>query len=153
MAYDQRPPLLERVVAAIVDIALALLLALVMVVAAAEPGPAGADEPLAVSLVAAFAMTLPLALRRRRPVGVVVVVVRARFVSVFSAVRAGARGCLLRGTPRGDLLGAVRVAAGGEARLAPTTTRRLIAEVAKRPEQRWRRARRREGITAREREV
>lgn len=86
MAYDQRPPLLERVVAAIVDIALALLLALVMVVAAAEPGPAGADEPLAVSLVAAFAMTLPLALRRRRPVGVLVFVVLASIVSVVSRV-------------------------------------------------------------------
>src|SRR5690606_3532661 len=90
MAYDQRPPLLERVVAAIVDIALALLLALVMVVAAAEPGPAGADEPIAVSLVAAFAMTLPLALRRRRPVGVLGFVVRGRwsFVTYGAVARA-----------------------------------------------------------------
>src|SRR5690606_5076948 len=72
---------------------------------------------------------------------------------VFSALRAGASGFLLKDTPPGDLLAAIRVVADGEALLAPTITRRLIAEFAKRPEQRWRPTRRLDGITAREREV
>ncbi|MEV4254222.1 response regulator transcription factor [Spirillospora sp. NPDC049652] len=53
---------------------------------------------------------------------------------VFSALRAGAAGFLLKDTPPGDLLDAVRVVAAGEALLAPSVTRRLIAEFARRPE-------------------
>jgi DNA-binding NarL/FixJ family response regulator len=48
---------------------------------------------------------------------------------VYDALRAGASGFLLK-TMRGrDLVDAVRVVAGGEALLAPTVTRRLIAEI------------------------
>lgn len=48
---------------------------------------------------------------------------------VYDALRAGASGFLLK-TMRGrDLVDAVRVVAAGEALLAPTVTRRLIAEV------------------------
>lgn len=47
---------------------------------------------------------------------------------VYAALRAGASGFLLKDTLPGDLLTAVRVVAGGEALLAPTTTRRLIAQ-------------------------
>jgi DNA-binding NarL/FixJ family response regulator len=52
---------------------------------------------------------------------------------VFEALRAGASGFLLKDLPREDLVTAVRVVAGGEALLAPTITRRLIEEFARRP--------------------
>lgn len=52
---------------------------------------------------------------------------------VFRALRAGASGFLLKDTDPDDLLDAVRVVAGGEALLAPSVTRRLIAEFAKQP--------------------
>ena len=52
---------------------------------------------------------------------------------VFSAVRAGASGFLLKDTPPGELLAAVRVVAGGDALLAPSVTRALIAEFARQP--------------------
>lgn len=51
---------------------------------------------------------------------------------VFEALRAGASGFLLKDTEPGDLLSAVRVVARGDALLAPSVTRRLIAEVASR---------------------
>ncbi len=52
---------------------------------------------------------------------------------VFDALRAGASGFLLKDTLPGDLLAAVRVVAAGEALLAPSVTRRLMAEFARRP--------------------
>ena len=52
---------------------------------------------------------------------------------VFSAVRAGASGFLLKDTPPAELLGAVRVVAGGDALLAPSVTKALIAEFARHP--------------------
>jgi DNA-binding NarL/FixJ family response regulator len=48
---------------------------------------------------------------------------------VFAALRAGASGFLLKDARRDELVTAVRVVAGGEALLAPTVTRRLIADV------------------------
>jgi DNA-binding NarL/FixJ family response regulator len=47
---------------------------------------------------------------------------------VFDALRAGASGFLLKDTPAGQLAAAVRMIAAGDALLAPTITRRLIAE-------------------------
>lgn len=44
----------------------------------------------------------------------------------FSALRAGAAGFLLKDTPPGDLLAAIRTVFGGESVIAPSTTRRLI---------------------------
>ena len=44
----------------------------------------------------------------------------------FSALRAGAAGFLLKDTPPGDLLAAIRTVFAGESVIAPTTTRRLI---------------------------
>jgi DNA-binding NarL/FixJ family response regulator len=72
---------------------------------------------------------------------------------VYSALRAGASGFLLKDTAPGDLLTALRVVAGGEALLAPTVTRRLIAEFARRPEPARPLARALDGVTDREREV
>jgi DNA-binding NarL/FixJ family response regulator len=48
---------------------------------------------------------------------------------VYDALRAGASGFLLKDARRDELVTAVRVVAGGEALLAPTVTRRLIADV------------------------
>jgi DNA-binding NarL/FixJ family response regulator len=53
---------------------------------------------------------------------------------VYQALRAGASGFLLKDTPPADLLAAIRVIASGDALLAPSITRRLIAEFAARPE-------------------
>jgi DNA-binding NarL/FixJ family response regulator len=52
---------------------------------------------------------------------------------VFEALRAGASGFLLKDAPADQLIGAIRVVAGGEALLAPSVTRRLIEEFARRP--------------------
>jgi DNA-binding NarL/FixJ family response regulator len=53
---------------------------------------------------------------------------------VYQALRAGASGFLLKDTPPGDLLAAIRVVAAGDALLAPGITRRLIAEFVRRPD-------------------
>lgn len=52
---------------------------------------------------------------------------------VYAALRARASGFLLKDTPPADLLSAIRVVASGESLLAPTVTRRLIAEFVRRP--------------------
>jgi DNA-binding NarL/FixJ family response regulator len=52
---------------------------------------------------------------------------------VYEALRAGASGFLLKDAPAADLVHAVRVVASGDALLAPSVTRRLIAEFAARP--------------------
>ena len=48
---------------------------------------------------------------------------------VYAALRAGASGFLLKDMRRQELVDAVRIVAAGEALLAPTVTRRLIADV------------------------
>jgi DNA-binding NarL/FixJ family response regulator len=53
---------------------------------------------------------------------------------VYDALRAGASGFLLKDTEPADLIAAVRVVARGDALLAPSVTRRLIAEFASRPQ-------------------
>ena len=50
---------------------------------------------------------------------------------VFAALQAGAAGFLLKDTPPEALIDAVQVIAAGEALLAPSITKRLIAEFAK----------------------
>lgn len=52
---------------------------------------------------------------------------------VYEALRAGASGFLLKDAPADELIRAVRVVAAGEALLAPSVTRRLIADFAARP--------------------
>ncbi|MGX4734597.1 response regulator [Kitasatospora griseola] len=52
---------------------------------------------------------------------------------VYTALRAGASGFLLKDTPPEELLAAIRVVAAGDALLAPSITRRLIREFAARP--------------------
>jgi DNA-binding NarL/FixJ family response regulator len=48
----------------------------------------------------------------------------------YAALRAGASGFLLKDAPPADLLSAIRAVASGDAVVAPSTTRRLLAEVA-----------------------
>jgi DNA-binding NarL/FixJ family response regulator len=50
----------------------------------------------------------------------------------YSALRAGASGFLLKDAPPADLLSAIRAVARGDAVVAPSTTRRLLASVADR---------------------
>ena len=70
-------------------------------------------------------------LRRRRPAPEVVVLTTFDVDDhVIRALRAGASGFLLKDTPPGDIVEAVRRVAVGEAMLSPTVTRRLVAHVA-----------------------
>jgi DNA-binding NarL/FixJ family response regulator len=52
---------------------------------------------------------------------------------VYRALRAGASGFLLKDAPAAELAAAVETVASGHALIAPSVTRRLIAEFAKRP--------------------
>jgi DNA-binding NarL/FixJ family response regulator len=52
---------------------------------------------------------------------------------VYDALRAGASGFLLKDVPAAQLVEAIRIIAAGDALLAPTVTRRMIAEFARRP--------------------
>ncbi|GAA4913862.1 LuxR family two component transcriptional regulator [Stackebrandtia albiflava] len=52
---------------------------------------------------------------------------------VYEALRAGASGFLLKDTPPLELLSAIDVIAAGDGLLAPSVTRRLISEFARRP--------------------
>ena len=72
---------------------------------------------------------------------------------VYEALRSGASGFLLKDSPRGDLIAAVRAAAAGDALLAPSVTRRLIEAFAHRPAQTSPPPSRLATLTARERDV
>jgi DNA-binding NarL/FixJ family response regulator len=53
---------------------------------------------------------------------------------VYQAIRAGASGFLVKDAEPAELVQAVRVVARGEALLSPSVTRRLITDLARRPE-------------------
>jgi len=75
---------------------------------------------------------------------------------VYQAIRAGASGFLVKDTEPADLIQAVRVVAKGDALLSPSVTRRLITDLASRPERPPpgdRDLRTLAGLTDREREV
>lgn len=72
---------------------------------------------------------------------------------VFDALSAGASGFLLKAAPPEDLVRAIREVASGDALLAPSVTRRLIEEFAKRPEPSGRTPRELDSLTEREVEV
>jgi DNA-binding NarL/FixJ family response regulator len=71
---------------------------------------------------------------------------------VFEALQSGASGFLLKNAPPEQLLHAVRVVAAGDALLAPSVTRRIIEQFARRPVRPEADARV-ESLTQREREV
>ncbi len=60
---------------------------------------------------------------------------------VFEALQAGASGFLLKNAPPEQLVDAVRVVAAGDALLAPSVTRRIIEQFARRPVERGGRTR------------
>jgi DNA-binding NarL/FixJ family response regulator len=72
---------------------------------------------------------------------------------VYQAIRAGASGFLVKDAEPAELIHAVRVVARGDALLAPSITRRLIADLATRPERRTADAAVLDSLTDREREV
>jgi len=72
---------------------------------------------------------------------------------VFEALRAGASGFLLKRTPAADLIAGVRVVAAGDALLAPSVTRRLIDQFARRPQPATPDPSALQALTEREREV
>src|SRR5215217_628024 len=60
-------------------------------------------------------------------VGVVVLTMFEDDDSVFSAMRAGARGCVLKGAPPSEILKVLRAVAGGEAHFGPEIARRFMS--------------------------
>jgi DNA-binding NarL/FixJ family response regulator len=72
---------------------------------------------------------------------------------VFDALAAGASAFLLKAAPPEDLIRAIRVVAEGDSLLAPSVTRRLIEEFAKRPEPSARKPKELASLTEREQEV
>jgi DNA-binding NarL/FixJ family response regulator len=71
---------------------------------------------------------------------------------VYDAMRAGASGFMLKNAPPAQLAAAVRTVAAGDALLAPSVTRRIIEQFARKPVEADVRARV-ESLTQREREV
>jgi DNA-binding NarL/FixJ family response regulator len=71
---------------------------------------------------------------------------------VYAALRAGASGFLIKDMALDDILAAIRVVAAGDALIAPSVTRRLIAQFAGRPQTPPQR-RQIDGITERELQV
>ena len=67
--------------------------------------------------------------RRKLPARVLVLTTYDTDSDVVRAVEAGATGYLLKDSPRGDLLRAVRAAARGEAALSPSVATRLLGQV------------------------
>ena len=72
---------------------------------------------------------------------------------VFDALAAGASAFLLKAAPPEDLIRSIRVVAQGDALLAPSVTRRLIEEFARRPAPNLRRSKDLKTLTERETEV
>lgn len=73
--------------------------------------------------------------------------------AVYSALRAGASGFVLKDAAPDDLVSAIRAVADGDAWLHPPVARRLLADFAARPESRVPPPATLEQLTAREREV
>jgi DNA-binding NarL/FixJ family response regulator len=72
---------------------------------------------------------------------------------VYEALRAGASGFLLKDAPRHDLIAAVKIAAAGNALLAPSVTMRLIDAFTRRPARTLPAPSRLASLTARERDI
>jgi DNA-binding NarL/FixJ family response regulator len=72
---------------------------------------------------------------------------------VYDALRAGASGFVLKDTSAADLLVALRIVAAGDALLAPSVTRRLIAAFGAQPRPSRSFSRKLTGVTERERET
>jgi DNA-binding NarL/FixJ family response regulator len=93
------------------------------------------------------------AMDARRPVRVVILTTYELDEYVFEALAAGASGFLLKDVRPEDLINGVRLVAAGEALLAPSVTRRLISEFARRRPPAETQAASLDLLTSREREV
>jgi DNA-binding NarL/FixJ family response regulator len=67
---------------------------------------------------------------RDHPVRVLVLTTFDTDEDAFAALRAGASGFLLKNAPPEELLGAIRIVAGGDSVVAPRVTRRLLEQFA-----------------------
>ena len=67
------------------------------------------------------------------PTRVLILTTFERDEYIFESLRSGASGFILKNAPPEDLINAIRVVAEGNALLAPSVTRRIIAEFAKKP--------------------
>jgi DNA-binding NarL/FixJ family response regulator len=74
-------------------------------------------------------------------------------VAVYEALRSGASGFLLKDASRHDLIAAIKVAAAGNALLAPSVTMRLIDAFARRPPATLPAPSRLASLTVRERDI
>ena len=72
---------------------------------------------------------------------------------VYQALHAGASGFMLKDAPPSELVAAVRIVAGGDALLAPSITRKVVAEFARRAPQPTPSTAALGALTSREREV
>ncbi|ADG76216.1 two component transcriptional regulator, LuxR family [Cellulomonas flavigena DSM 20109] len=87
------------------------------------------------------------------PTSVVVLTMYDQDEHVFEALRAGARGLVLKDAPTSELVAAIHAAAAGDSLLSPSVTRRLIEEFARRPTVRMEATDGPAELTARERDV
>ena len=71
--------------------------------------------------------------QRKVPARVLILTTFERDEYIFESLRSGASGFILKNAPPEDLINAIRVVAQGNALLAPSLTRRIIAEFAKKP--------------------
>jgi DNA-binding NarL/FixJ family response regulator len=67
------------------------------------------------------------------PSRVIILTTFERDEYIFESLRSGASGFILKNSPPEDLINAIRVVAEGNALLAPSVTRRIIAEFAQKP--------------------
>ena len=67
------------------------------------------------------------------PTRVLILTTFERDEYIFESLRSGASGFILKNAPPEDLINAIRVVADGNALLAPSVTRRIIAEFTKKP--------------------
>ena len=67
------------------------------------------------------------------PTRVLILTTFERDEYIFESLRSGASGFILKNAPPEDLINAIRVVAEGNALLAPSVTRRIITEFAKKP--------------------
>jgi len=71
--------------------------------------------------------------QRKVPTRVLILTTFERDEYIFESLRSGASGFILKNAPPEDLINAIRVVAEGNALLAPSVTRRIITEFAKKP--------------------
>ncbi len=74
-----------------------------------------------------------MAEQSKAPTRVLILTTFERDEYIFESLRSGASGFILKNAPPEDLVKAIRVVAEGDALLAPSVTRRIIAEFAKKP--------------------